>query len=465
MKKKVLLSSVLVIAICLCLIAGSTFALFTSEKELDVEITSGNVTIDASINNFELWSVTPDASGAVVDENGATYSYVDPETQGKAANEFLVGGTGTNSGELIELDRIVPGDKVSFTVDTTNTSDVVIWIRYTVKVVNPTILASGMVLSVNGTEYTGVASYTSAWTRLDAGAAYSPVAFELGLPVFAGNEYQGSDVKYIINVEAVQGNASVDTYTDPIIVATSNATVDPIAYTIDELQAFVNSAVDGDVINVGCDIAGDLVVTQIANRNITINGNGYEFAGTITVDGKSATIKSAGLTIKHLTFTDATYDACIRLGGSNATRYVCNVTVTGCTFAATDKVGVKSYTGGDYNISIVNCKAAANAHSLAQLKGVDGVIIDGCTVESARGANFNNSDNVVVKNSSFNVQKYAVRFGESANSIIENYAVINCTLESTCVEDAVIVLRAGAHDANLNLAGTTIVGTPDFLYE
>ena len=75
MKKKVLLSSIVTIVLCLSLIAGSTFALFTSEKDLDVEVTAGNVTIDASINNFKLWSVTPDANGTVVDENGATYTH------------------------------------------------------------------------------------------------------------------------------------------------------------------------------------------------------------------------------------------------------------------------------------------------------------------------------------------------------------------------------------------------------
>ena len=49
MKKKVLLSSVLVIAICLCLIAGSTFALFTDIADTSIAITSGNVKLTATV--------------------------------------------------------------------------------------------------------------------------------------------------------------------------------------------------------------------------------------------------------------------------------------------------------------------------------------------------------------------------------------------------------------------------------
>lgn len=38
MKKKVLITSILTIVVCLCLIAGSTYALFTSEKELTIDV-------------------------------------------------------------------------------------------------------------------------------------------------------------------------------------------------------------------------------------------------------------------------------------------------------------------------------------------------------------------------------------------------------------------------------------------
>ena len=225
------------------------------------------------------------------------------------------------------------------------------------------------------------------------------------------------------------------------------------------LQKALDEATTDTEIVLQANITGDVTVTQKANVNITIAGEGKTFAGVITVDGKSATILTAGLTVKDVVFkADAiSADACIRLGGTNATRYICNLTVDGCTFDVPGAVGVKSYTGGDKNVVIKNCTATAAAHSLAQLKGVDGVLVEKCIVNSVRGINFNNSQNITVNECTIDVQKYAIRFGEGNNDIVENYAVTNSTLASQNVEgDAAIVLRAGATNANLDLTGTTI---------
>ena len=81
-------------------------------------------------------------------------------------------------------------------------------------------------------------------------------------------------------------------------------------------------------------------------------------------------------------------------------------------------------------------------------------------MNSVRGINFNNSLNVTVKGSTIDVQKYALRFGESANTTVENFSVIDCTLKSANVDgDAALVLRAGATNANLTITNTTIVAS------
>ena len=77
MKKKALLSSVLVIALCLCLIAGSTFALFTSQSKVNIAVTSGKVDVVASVEAFKLYSVEAKEDGTIVDENGGKYEYVE----------------------------------------------------------------------------------------------------------------------------------------------------------------------------------------------------------------------------------------------------------------------------------------------------------------------------------------------------------------------------------------------------
>jgi len=125
-----------------------------------------------------------------------------------------------------------------------------------------------------------------------------------------------------------------------------------------ELQTALDNAKNGTTIILTDDIEGDLTATQKANVAVTIDGGGKEFDGVIIVDGKSATYTTAGLTIQNVNFKadslPAGVDACINLGeeGNNNTRYTCNVTVKNCTFDVPGAVGVKSYTGGDKNLTI-----------------------------------------------------------------------------------------------------------------
>ena len=237
------------------------------------------------------------------------------------------------------------------------------------------------------------------------------------------------------------------------------------AYTADGLQTLLNNATDGTTIHVAADITGDVTATQKAGVKVTIEGHGHNYAGVITVDGKSATYTTAGLTIKELNFNadSISADACIRLGKDDNSRYTCNVTVDSCTFDVPGAVGVKSYTGGDKNLKITNCTATANAHSLVQAKGIDGILVEKCTVNSKNGMNFNNSTNVTVDQCTTDVKGYAVRYGESSGGVgaAEKYYIKNSSLKSAGDEgDAVIILRGTADYATLTITETTIDGTP-----
>ena len=242
---------------------------------------------------------------------------------------------------------------------------------------------------------------------------------------------------------------------DEYVVSATNVT------NLDELQAALKSGVN--------EITGNVTITQKPDVEVVIDGRGKTLNGVITVDGKSGTYTTAALTIKDLIFAaDAiSADACIRLGdGNNATRYTCNVTVENCTFDVPGAVGVKSYTGGDKNLTIKNCTATANAHSLLQAAGIDQILVEGCTLESKNGMNFNQSNNVTISNCDANVKGYAVRFGASSGSkgTAEKYAIENSVLKSACEEDgdAVIVLRTTADMATLTITNTTLEGTSLF---
>lgn len=223
-------------------------------------------------------------------------------------------------------------------------------------------------------------------------------------------------------------------------------------------------------ITFGDNITGNLTIAQQPDVKLTIDGADKSLNGYITVDGKSATITSAGLTIKNLNFNADSIiaDACVNLGnGTNATRYTCNVTVDNCTFDVNGAVGVKSYTGGDKNLIIKYCTATSIAHSLVQAKGIDQVTVTGCEVYSKNGMNFNNSVVVDIKDCIANVKGYAVRYGESSggSGAVETYTIKNSTLKSACEEegDAVIILRGTADNSTLTIENTTIEGTPEII--
>ena len=86
MKKKVLLSSIATIMLCFCLIAGSTFALFTSQTEVNIAVTAGQVEMTAGIAIDKLESVP------------GTRTELSPEEFARVVNTVgaaVVGQTGT----------------------------------------------------------------------------------------------------------------------------------------------------------------------------------------------------------------------------------------------------------------------------------------------------------------------------------------------------------------------------------
>ena len=223
MKKKALLSSILTITLCLSLIAGSTFALFTDSTDFNIAVTAGKVDLEAYAGISDVYSAVGVGEGEVaedrflVDENDNEYKHVaslDKET-------FINGGVAKLDGTSLKIERLTPGDKVDVTINVTNKSNVAISYRYKIAVnTNSTYdneLASGMVLSViDGltfaeTSYEGFESYVSEWYYVEAPAgvadAIDPRTISVELPVYAGNEYQEKSVEYTITVEAVQGNA------------------------------------------------------------------------------------------------------------------------------------------------------------------------------------------------------------------------------------------------------------------
>ncbi len=194
MRKKVLISSILTIALCISLIAGSTFALFTSTSQVNVAVTSGKVSVVATASGLEL--------GSTLGENL-------PETLAAA------------DGNTITLDKMVPGDFITFTITIHNDSDV------TVKYRTLFAMTSGDESFFNALKITvdqQVAEEVSPLSLDDAAPAVATPAgtmlpgcedivlnVKVELPESAGNEHQEKSCAFAYTVEAVQGNGEFET--------------------------------------------------------------------------------------------------------------------------------------------------------------------------------------------------------------------------------------------------------------
>ncbi len=93
MKNKQILNSIITILLCLSLISGSTFAIFTHEDAVSTTVTNGNVDIRAGIipGSLVTYSVRPLQNGGYVELLNET-------------STFLNGGTATLFGDAREID-------------------------------------------------------------------------------------------------------------------------------------------------------------------------------------------------------------------------------------------------------------------------------------------------------------------------------------------------------------------------
>ena len=199
MNKKKLLTSLMSIAMLVSISTGATYALFTAEDEVNVNVSAGKVSVSANVaKTFYVKSL--DTELTEVTETG----------------KFSTGGTATvDANGNITLDKIVPGDKVVFNVEIKNDSNVDVNYQSVVSVTEGIELFSGLVVTVDdlsdseeATTYNGLTAY-SKWEYLTPGTGNRTVQVTVELPETAGNEYQGltTNISYFVN--AVQGNAPV----------------------------------------------------------------------------------------------------------------------------------------------------------------------------------------------------------------------------------------------------------------
>ena len=207
-KSSIILASLATIAVSGSLIAGATYALFTSESKTNIAVSSGKVDVSATISEFTTYT-GKDLTGVVADDEAK----IKPSTEyGLTNGNFANGGTATYSNGTFTLDKMTPGDKVEFKIKITNNSTVAIKYRTIISFEENTGLYEGLAFNIDGTTFEGL-STKSAWKTLTESGEIDTLDCFVYLPSDTGNDYQDTSCKVSYTVEAVQGNAAT---TDPV---------------------------------------------------------------------------------------------------------------------------------------------------------------------------------------------------------------------------------------------------------
>ena len=130
-------------------------------------------------------------------------------------------------------------------------------------------------------------------------------------------------------------------------------------------------------------------------------------------------------------------------------------------------MAVKSYTGGDWNLTLDGLTVNAGMHSMLQVTNVEkGLKITDCKVNAKNGINLNNTPALEMSGCEFDTEGYCVRFGVNGSTNNGTFSIANSTLKSANDDgDAAIIFRGTMTGATLTLTDTTLNGTPDITGE
>ena len=269
MNKKRILSSVITIALCLCLVAGSTFALFTSNDEVNIAVTAGTVKVSAYLSDFQTFSMDKATAVNGVFDNGGTAVY--------------------NNDGTLTLNDITPGDLVKFNVNIENQSNVDVQYRLRMfdegtlaEVLEAHVHIPGTVVDVKLTPD----EQDSVWMDLPETGIKFPV--EVELPELVKNDYQNNDAKITVIVEAVQANE----HRGNVEVSSADQLIEALSQKVDyPLNIKLTSDIEFDKNTVmtasNGETKGKIVVEDL---EVTLDLNGK----TLSLAGKNQAIRAIG---------------------------------------------------------------------------------------------------------------------------------------------------------------------------
>ena len=230
----------------------------------------------------------------------------------------------------------------------------------------------------------------------------------------------------------------------------------------DELTHAIATATDNSIIYFNNDITGNATAIQKEGIDVIIDGRGFKYDGTITVNGDGGSTNPETLTFQNINFytnkdvdTDFTFiSAPSKI--NDKYNYSHNVTIQNCTFESyypytTAEHGSASFTG-TYNFVMKNC-TAKNMHSLLQTQSCDNkVLVENVTTEDCKnGVSFGNTAFPTLRNSTIEAAEYGVR--ADGNASRGDLKIENTTVKA---KKPVIVRKMTTNSYNVALNGADL---------
>ncbi len=312
MKKKIIATSVLSLLCCGSIATGATYALFTSDSEISIAVTSGNVEVVAEVTDWEMHSLK--------DVNMATYEGT--EVDRTAEGTFLTGGTATYDDGKVTMSKIVPGDGVSFNIEINNYSNVAIQYRTVISDVtvanadgSSDSLMDALDFTIRDKKYAGVVREEWTYKSETETGVIDTIAVAIDLPVTAGIEWKNKTVSLSISVEAVQGNVieAPQPWTgekdDEGLAANTNEEAKTVKIdTAEELASFAAKVNGGNTyegytvqLTANIDLDGQ-ALTAMSTFNGSFDGQGYTISnvtgnlfGTVNGTVKNLNVKNVNV--------------------------------------------------------------------------------------------------------------------------------------------------------------------------
>ena len=414
-KSKTFVGALLSIALCVSLITGATFAIFTSEANVNIAVTSGTVKVTAEVTGFTLYSPTTlNADGSVANmENAAT------------ENAFKNGGTAAMNGGKLQINGITPGDKATVELTITNEGNVSTLYRY-----GYTLLSSegeaydGEALTlfeglnfvfdemnaktVTDTETNVTVAYKTAYAELPESKTVTAV---VELPGTAGNKYQDLSLTIAFVVEAVQANIDTTNNTEEFTSVT---------FAGENLKDKLNDAEEGATVAITEKSTIDSTTT--IKNGVTITGLGKDKSVLNIEKGK---ITAENVTIKDVTIkgkAPAGNDGALQVTGKNTT--IDNVNFEGQGFNGDTKAISSSGEG----FVIKNSKISGAFRGIIFWDNIGGDnLIENCVIDNViytfnlNAATVKPGTTITVRNSTLNGwTSYASAGGNMEKATFEN---------------------------------------------